>query len=360
MKKIIPALICALTCAGAAHADLRVSAASELAGKNLTVEAVEIANLASARSRSELKTTSQSVEIVPNLIVATPGTAPTRYRLSIGDETLGSIYALPTDTVNVSITADGDMAATGTPLLDQIAALDLQLQAPYAAYMTARGANNLAGMEAAADEYDRLLRDYVRANPSLPGAVWAVMQLDPAPMLELAPLLTGDARQSIIYPLLASRLEQARATVEAERRQAAMQNGTTPAPDFTLPAINGKMVSLKDFRGKWVVLDFWGSWCGWCIKGIPAMKEAYAKYKDKVEFIGIDCNDPEANWRAAVKKYQLPWINVYNARTQGGVLEEYGIQGFPSKVIVNPEGVIYKIFEGEDPAFYTALEEALK
>ena len=54
------------------------------------------------------------------------------------------------------------------------------------------------------------------------------------------------------------------------------------APDFTLNDIDGNPLSLSSLRGKYVVLDFWGSWCVWCIKGMPEMKKYYAKYKDKL------------------------------------------------------------------------------
>ena len=74
------------------------------------------------------------------------------------------------------------------------------------------------------------------------------------------------------------------------------------APDFTLNDLSGKPLTLSSLRGKYVILDFWGSWCVWCIKGFPQMKEYYQKYAGKFEILGIDCNDPEAKWKAAVEK----------------------------------------------------------
>ena len=83
-------------------------------------------------------------------------------------------------------------------------------------------------------------------------------------------------------------ISAARQAKEAEERAAKQQATGVEAPDFTLNDINGKPLSLSSLRGKHVVLDFWGSWCGWCIKGMPQMKEYYAKYKDKLEILGID------------------------------------------------------------------------
>lgn len=131
------------------------------------------------------------------------------------------------------------------------------------------------------------------------------------------------------------------------------------APDFSLKDLDGKDVSLNDFRGKWVVLDFWGSWCIWCVRGIPEMKEVYKELSPKVEFIGIDCGDTPEVWKNAVKQYELPWVNVYNPE-DGPILTHYEIQGFPTKVIINPEGFIYDYVIGEDPAFYESLRKAVK
>lgn len=131
------------------------------------------------------------------------------------------------------------------------------------------------------------------------------------------------------------------------------------APDFTLNDINGKPLSLSSLKGKYVVLDFWGSWCGWCIKGIPAMKEYYAKYAGKFEILGIDCNDTPEKWKEAVAKYELPWLHVYYTR-ESTVLADYQIQGFPTKIVIDPEGNVIKTIVGEDPAFYEFLDELFK
>ena len=127
------------------------------------------------------------------------------------------------------------------------------------------------------------------------------------------------------------------------------------APSFTFSNLEGNPVSLSDFKGQWVVLDFWGSWCGWCIKGFPKLKEVYKEADGKFQVIGIDCRDTEAAWRAAVAKYELPWVNVYNSNPDSPVLREYGVTGFPTKAIVSPEGKLVDITVGEDPAFYDKL-----
>ena len=93
------------------------------------------------------------------------------------------------------------------------------------------------------------------------------------------------------------------------------------------------------------------------------MKEYYKKYAGKFEIVGVDCNDTDQKWKDAVKKHELPWKHVYNPRANGeeeradNVLGKYGIQGFPTKIVISPEGKIVKTVVGEDPAFYALLDE---
>ncbi len=169
----------------------------------------------------------------------------------------------------------------------------------------------------------------------------------------LAPAVRDGRMKAIYQPVLDQIEAQAKAEAEAAKKQAA----GVVAPDFTLNDINGKPLSLSSLRGKYVILDFWGSWCGWCIKGFPEMKQYYEKYKGKFEILGVDCNDTEEKWKKAVADNALPWLHVYNPRTDRKVLDDYAIQGFPTKIIIDPQGKIAKTVVGEDPAFYTFLDE---
>ena len=146
---------------------------------------------------------------------------------------------------------------------------------------------------------------------------------------------------------------------EMEQKLEALQTGDVEAPNFTLKDLEGKDVSLSDFRGKWVILDFWGSWCPWCIKGFPELKEAYSKYNGTLEIIGIDCRESEEAWKEGVAKYELPWINVYNPENSS-LTSEYAVPGFPTKAIIDPEGKIKNITVGHDPQFFVILNELLE
>ena len=130
------------------------------------------------------------------------------------------------------------------------------------------------------------------------------------------------------------------------------------APDFELPNLEGKPTKLSSLRGKYVIIDFWGAWCIWSVRGIPSMKEAYSKYEDKMEILGVDCRDTEDKWKAAVKEHELPWKQVRCPDDQfRSLVEKYSIEGFPTKVIVDPKGKLVKVIVGEDPSFYTFLDQ---
>lgn len=198
---------------------------------------------------------------------------------------------------------------------------------------------------------------FIKQHPTYEASAAIITQLDePEKMKEAAALLAPEVRtgrmKSFFQPVIDKIEAQAKAEQEAAKKQAA----GIMAPDFTLNDINGKPLTLSSLRGKYVVLDFWGSWCVWCIKGFPEMKTYYEKYKGKFEILGIDCNDPENKWKEAVEKHQLPWLHVYNPKGST-VLSDYAIQGFPTKIIVGPDGKIVKTIVGEDPAFYTLLDE---
>ena len=129
------------------------------------------------------------------------------------------------------------------------------------------------------------------------------------------------------------------------------------APDFTLKNIQGDNFTLSSLQGRWVILDFWGTWCGWCIKGFPKLKEYYSKYKTNMEVVAINCMDSDQRWKDGVKKYALPFINV---KDNNKVSAQYAVSGFPTKIIITPEGRIHKVFVGESEDFYKEIDKIMR
>lgn len=213
--------------------------------------------------------------------------------------------------------------------------------------------------DALTKEIKDITKSFVKSHPSSQFSGYLLPQIDGDERAEYLAVVTDAVKNGSTAAYLAMTVKREEAAKKREEAAAKLQPGVA-APDFTLNDINGKPLALSSLKGKTVVLDFWGSWCGWCIKGIPEMKKYYDKYKAKgLEILGIDCNDTEAKWKDAVKKHALPWLHVRN-EGKPDVTALYGISGFPTKIVVDKDGKIAKVVVGEDPEFYTYLDSLFK
>lgn len=122
----------------------------------------------------------------------------------------------------------------------------------------------------------------------------------------------------------------------------------TIAPDFVKKDMNGKDVSLKKLKGKYVLLDFWGSWCGPCRASHPHLKELHKKYSGKVVFVNVadenvkDLEQAKKLWKQAVKEDGMTWTQILNneGKEEQDLLKLYNITSFPTKILIDPEGKV--------------------
>jgi peroxiredoxin len=136
-----------------------------------------------------------------------------------------------------------------------------------------------------------------------------------------------------------------------------------PAPEFTLARRDGSLLSLSDFRGKVVVLDFWASWCKPCRASFPWVREFYKEYKDKgIEIIGMSIDSNRASWEKALDEEQLPWPQVIDETVKGSyrVEELYHVLAVPMFVVVDKEGKIVLRAHMEKKELSAVVEEVLK
>ncbi|WP_111309053.1 TlpA disulfide reductase family protein [Confluentibacter sediminis] len=116
----------------------------------------------------------------------------------------------------------------------------------------------------------------------------------------------------------------------------------TPIVDFTLKDLKGENVSLSSFKGKYVLLDFWGSWCGICRGKYPEYSKIYEKYRDKgFEIVGVSLDKDEHKWKRAVKNDNLHWTNLIDSTGfLGDIAVTYKVWTVPIAYFIDPEGNI--------------------
>jgi peroxiredoxin len=202
--------------------------------------------------------------------------------------------------------------------------------------------------------YERSIRlDFIKTHPASYVSARELLQLTDNAFLaesrKLYSTLDEKVRQSAQGKELAARIALL-STIETGRQ----------ALDFTQQSLEGKPIKLSSFHGKYVLLEFWASWCGPCRGENPNLRRQYALYKGKgLEIIGVSLDHDKQAWKQAIEKDQLPWIHVSDLKGwKNEVASSYGIMAVPANFLIDPSGrIVAQNLRGE--ALNKKLEEIL-
>jgi peroxiredoxin len=200
-----------------------------------------------------------------------------------------------------------------------------------------RTRDSLFGVRDQLDQEKRsLIAGFAKENPSSAVSAWAISVFygyEPH-LEELLPAyrsLTDRNQQSLYGKQIAEIIQSTEKTAI----------GNT-ASDFTLTDPMGKLVSLHAYRGKYVLVDFWASWCGPCRAENPNVVNTYRNYhSDKFDILGVSLDNNNDQWLKAIQKDKLPWKQVSDLQAWNSqVVKEYGIKGIPFNMLLDPNGKI--------------------
>lgn len=190
-----------------------------------------------------------------------------------------------------------------------------------------------------------LVAKFVKENPSSYVAAFQLAQtfaydLDPAIVEPLYNGLNEKIKGSYFGLAIKKNLDAAKSMAIGSK-----------APDFTLNDQNGKPVSLADFKGKYILIDFWASWCGPCRVENPSVVKAYHTYKSKgFDILGVSLDEKKDKWEQAIKQDQLAWTQVSDLKGwESDVAALYEVRAIPMNFLLDKEGkIIAKSLRGAE------------
>ena len=204
-------------------------------------------------------------------------------------------------------------------------------------------------LENLADPFEARARqiksEYIRQHPDALISAHAMSEIASGMKVGAAKTLFASLTKEVQESVSGKKVQEMLGLEVAEQNSDAGK----PAPEFVKLTRDGKTFKLSDYKGKYVLLDFWGSWCGACRASHPHLKEINEKYgKQGLVIIGIayERTQDKTAWIKAIKEDGLPWTQILNDQGQVNVVDLYGVKAFPTKVLIDREGNVVMRTEG--------------
>lgn len=177
--------------------------------------------------------------------------------------------------------------------------------------------------------------EYIKTHPNSPLSISMVSE---------KAMMGSYADVALAFKNLAPAAQQSEEGKRISERLVVLKRSAIGEPmlNFKQNDTEGKPVQFSDFKGKYVLVDFWASWCGPCRAENPNVLKAYNQYKDKnFTVVGVSLDDKGENWKKAIKDDKMPWTQVSDLKGwKNEVSTYYGIMGIPSTLLIDPQGNI--------------------
>ena len=288
------------------------------------------------------------------------GTAlePHLYRLNFGE---GRFILLSLDKGNVKVTADWNTienydvsgSASSESLkklllvvrehMRDLSKMEVVLDSLKANNDTLKLASAIASRKEMNVSLTRYLEQYADTTQYLPNAIFAAQIVNPQAEKEfMESFIQGLPTRFKDSKLAKEFTDRYNERMTAMNRQQAPPAAAGQAPEISLQTPDGKTVTLSSMRGKYVLVDFWASWCGPCRRENPNVVRAYNAFKNKnFTILGVSLDEDKDKWLEAIKKDDLTWTHVSDLKGwQSLAARDYNVNAIPANFLIDPDGNI--------------------